>query len=161
MSVFWDLIERVRRKNKQFRPTKVIFGHKTHSNVLQIQHLLNKTTEAQEWLQKKIFPIVKSIPIILNIHIVHLCGYIIENHYVARFVNPLTNPLCSFFFSLSIVSRKSLEKDFYLYIDPFCYVSRICVEFLWFSFLAMVLFCYWFFSWIHNVFVLLVVLLKC
>lgn len=70
MASFWELIESA-NKNKQFYPITFIFGDKTHSKTLQIQHLLNKTTEAQEWLEKKIFPIVKSIPI-LNIHTIYV-----------------------------------------------------------------------------------------
>lgn len=85
-------------------------------------------------------------------HSIHLCSHVIENHYVARFVNPLTNPLYWIFFS--IVSRKSLEKDFYLYnIDPFVMYPEYAWNFYGPPILTMmaVFFCYsFFFGWIHN-----------
>lgn len=96
-------------KTNNFQPTKKLFLVTQHTRTCTSNRtplLLNKTTEAQEWLKKKDFShcqIDIPIIIILNIHA-------IEHHYVARFVNPLTNPLCSGRFIFPSSSQYSFEK---------------------------------------------------
>ncbi len=125
--------------------------------------------------KKKIFPIVISIypcpsswtHIVYNTYTLCSCRElynVIENHYVARFVNPLTNPLYWIFFSTSS-SLNSFEKITWkglLFIHwslLLCIPNMRGIFMLFFTIITMAFFCCcyyycWLFSWMHNLFTL-------